>query len=91
MRCFADLRRDRLVHTMFYDVPDDLENFGRISAADSPLECTAILSMFLDALECEIQTRPDSVVPITVELVARIRALADKCAVDLTAPFPPGH
>ncbi len=33
-RCLANLRRERLVHTMFYDVQDDLENFGRISTSE---------------------------------------------------------
>jgi hypothetical protein len=32
-RCLAGLRRERLVHTMFNDVQDDLENFGRVSTS----------------------------------------------------------
>ncbi len=91
MRCLADLRRDRLVHTMFYDTQDDLENFGRVPAADSPPEREATLSMFLDALERDIQTRPDRVAPLTAELIARIKALVGTCDVELSAPLPPEH
>lgn len=32
-RCLSDLRRERMVHTMFYDVQDELENFGRVSTS----------------------------------------------------------
>lgn len=91
MQCLANLRRDRLVHTMFYEVDEDLGNFGRVSASDLSRENEVALAALLDALARDIETHPERLVPVAKELVARIGALTEKCEVDLSAPLPPDH
>lgn len=91
MRCLADLRRDRQVHTMFYEGDEDLDSFGRVSANDQSRENEAALAAFLDALARDIETHPELLVPVAKELVDRIKALTEKCDVDLSAPLPPDH
>lgn len=89
--CFANLRRDRLVHTMFYDVDENLDDFGQVSNSDLSCENEAALEALVEALSRDIEANPERLVPIATELVARIKALIDECDVDLNAQLPPDH
>ncbi|UUY07704.1 type II toxin-antitoxin system PrlF family antitoxin [Pseudomonas sp. J452] len=89
MRCFANLRRDRLVHTMFYEVAENLDNFARVPARELSSENEAALEALLEALARDIEANPERLMPVATELVARIKALVDGCDVDLSAPLPP--
>lgn len=76
---------------MFYEIDEELDNFGRVSASDLSRETEAALAALLDALARDIETHPELLVPIAKELVARIEALVGKCDIDLNAPLPPDH
>lgn len=89
--CLAYLRRDRLAHTMFHDIDENLGDFGRAPATDTSRENEAALEALVDALSRDIEANPERLVPIATELVARIKALIDECDVDLSAPLPPNH
>jgi hypothetical protein len=91
MQCLANLRRDRLVHTMFYEFDEDLGNFGRVSASELSRDNEAALTALMDALVRDIETHPELLVPIAKELVTRIEALVGQCDVDLNAPLPHDH
>lgn len=86
--CFANLRRDRLVHTMFSDIDESLDDWGRVSARYLSHENEAALELLLDTLTRDIEASPELLVPVTKELVARIQALIERCDVDLNAPVP---
>lgn len=90
-RCFANLRRDRFVHTMFSDIDENLDAWGRVSGRSLSDENEAALELLLDALARDIEANPERLLPVAQELVARIRALTDKCDVDLSGPLPLDH
>jgi hypothetical protein len=89
MRCLANLRRDRLVHTMFHEVAENLDNFARVPARDLSSENEAALEALLDALARDIEAHPQLLVPIATELLTRIKVLVEECDVDLSAQLPP--
>lgn len=88
MGCLANLRRDRLVHTMFYDINENLDDFGRLPTSDLSRENEAALEALVEALSRDIKANPERLVPVATELVGRIKALINDFDVDLSAPLP---
>lgn len=74
-KCFAYLRSERRIHTLFSDLEYNSNDFGRVPATGLSHENETALEMLLDALARDIQAHPERLAPVAVELVARLNAL----------------